>query len=80
MSIRTIKPKGKTSNYEDGINEGVGLGAAMKGFGWKRKQGQVVTLGGNGSQILGLKMDGAGKFGGGETESCNPLWGEGVNQ
>ena len=41
MSIRSIKPKGKT--------------------------------------LMDLMMDGAGKFGGGETESGNALWGEGVH-
>ena len=61
MSIRMIKPKCKPSKLTDAQlqgwvsrNEGVGLGAAMKRFGWNKEAepatSVVVTLGSNGPQ------------------------------
>ena len=62
-----IKPRGgKTSKLKEAQlrgwvprNEGVGIGQSMERLGWKKEGGPaasiVVTLGCNGSQILGSK-------------------------
>ena len=74
MSNGTIMPKGKTFKLRGAIlqgwvsrNEGHGLGVVLERFGWKKKAGPaasvVVTLGVNGSQILGSRWTVQGSLG-----------------